>query len=647
MYDYNNLPFPVTRVFTDSYGNKHVFLDTRYYAGAPITPKKGGGFLSRIGSFFSRGNKTQNGFKPTTPSSNTSPRSTIFNKNFNPTRKLNTNKGGSFFKNSSTSRMDNSKTIDWSTAQKNATKPNHSIPGAGVNTKPVETPTQAKLTKEQRRIENKQKNIQKRQEKQERIEANKNRVLEQQKKEASKKGWGNQQNKVSGTQQGQSIVGAGAKNNAGLSQINQQGAPKMNESKHFVTPNANANPSATVENAAALRDKGPKKQQTPQAPKVETNPNANPSAHVEQPKPTPQQNPSSIAGAGVQPHYPENFSAPKTPLVYKSQGKGAQNQNHTVAPPTPTNTTTTTPQPSAPKDTTQKTPTPPADNKTTTSGAPKVTAPEQPKAEPTSIPGAGASQKNNQTQSTETTGQTQQTAQTNNNQSTTGGNPSSISGAGATQNQNQNNQNPNQTQTNQGSTAFERAQKERDERMAAYRKAKEEGKSATLGQTMEFWGDKASVAGEKIVDKGGDVLKGVVNAGKKGVTTGVSEGVRRTANIIGGKKRWDQFHEEFGNARNLAEKSEAVARGTVRGLWGAGKRAVAGTAIAGAGALALGGLATYGALSAAKGIARAGMNGASAVGGAIKQAMPNPAMHPPVNQPAPGTVPQSVVHHYH
>ena len=47
MYDYNNLPFPVTRVFTDSYGNKHVFLDTRYYAGA-----KGGGFLGKVSSFF-------------------------------------------------------------------------------------------------------------------------------------------------------------------------------------------------------------------------------------------------------------------------------------------------------------------------------------------------------------------------------------------------------------------------------------------------------------------------------------------------------------------------------------------------------------------------------------------------------------------
>ena len=631
MYDYNNLPFPVTRVFTDSYGNKHVFLDTRYYSGAPITPKKGGGFLSRIGSFFSRGNKTQNGFKPTTPSSNTSPRNTSFNKNFNPTRKLNTNKGGSFFKSSSTSKMDSNKTVNWATAQKNATKPNPSIPGAGVNTKPVETPTQAKLTKEQKRMENKQKNIQKRQEKQERIEANKNRVLEQQKKEASKKGWGNQQNKVSGTQQGQSIVGAGAKNNAGFSQINQQGAPKMNESKHFVTPNANANPSATVENAAALRDKGPKKPQTPQPPKVETNPNANPSAHVEQPKATPQQNPSSIAGAGVQPHYSENFSAPKTPLVYKSQGKGAQNQNHTVAPPTPTNTTTTTPQPSAPKDTTQKTPTPPADNKTTTSGAPKVTAPEQPKAGQTSIAGAGANKNTNQTQNTTTITTTGQTTQNNSNPSQTPNNQ----------------QNQNQPQNTQGSTAFDRAKQERDARMAEYRKAKEEGKSASFGQTMEFWGDKASAAGEKLVSGGGDVAKGVVNAGKKAVTTGVSEGVRRTANIIGGKDRWDQFHEEYGKARNLAEKSEAVARGTARGLWGVGKRAVAGTAIAGAGALALGGLATYGALSAAKGIARAGMNGASAVGGAIKQAMPNPAMHPPVNQPAPGTVPQSVVHHYH
>ena len=607
MYDYNNLPFPVTRVFTDSYGNKHVFLDTRYYAGAPITPKKGGGFLSRIGSFFSRGNKTQNGFKPSTPSSSTSPRNTSFNKNFNPTRKLNTNKGTSFFKNSSTSRMDNSKTINWSTAQKNATKPNPSIPGAGVNnTKPVETPTQAKLTKEQKRMENKQKNIQKRQEKQERLNANRERIKNQQK--------GNQPN--------QSIPGAGVN------------TPKVEQPK--IVPNSNSNPAAKTEVNTTQPQKSTSavtqpKQQTPQAPKIETNPNANPSAHVEQPKPTPQQNPSSIAGAGVQPHYPENFSAPKTPLVYKSQGKGAQNQNHTVAPPTPTNTTTTTPQPSAPKDTTQKTPTPPADNKTTTSGASKVTAPEQPKAGQTSIAGAGANKNTNQTQNTTTTTTTGQTTQNNSNPSQTPNNQ----------------QNQNQPQNTQGSTAFDRAKQERDARMAEYRKAKEEGKSASFGQTMEFWGDKASAAGEKLVSGGGDVAKGVVNAGKKAVTTGVSEGVRRTANIIGGKKRWDQFHEEFGNARNLAEKSEAVARGTVRGLWGAGKRAVAGTAIAGAGALALGGLATYGALSAAKGVAKAGMNGASAVGGAIKQAMPNPAMHPPVNQPAPGTVPQSVVHHYH
>lgn len=619
MYDYNNLPFPVTRVFTDSYGNKHVFLDTRYYAGAPITPKKGGGFLSRIGSFFSRGNKTQNGFKPTTPSSNTSPRNTSFNKNFNLTRKLNTNKGGSFFKSSSTSRMDNSKTINWSTAQKNATKPNPSIPGAGVNTKPVETPTQAKLTKEQKRLENKQKNIQKRQEKQERIEANRNRVLEQQKKEASKKGFGNQQNKTGNTQQSHSIVGAEAKNNAGFTQVNQQGAPKMNESKHFVTPNANANPSATVENAAALRDKSSqKKTQIPQAPKVETNPNANPSAHVEQPKPTPQQNPSSIAGAGATTTQPK-VEAPKQPEIKAPE------------PPKVETTTTTTPQPSAPKDTTQKTPTPPADNKTTTSVAPKVTAPEQPKAGQTSIAGAGANKNTNQTQNTTATTTTGQTTQNNSNPSQTPNNQ----------------QNQNQPQNTQGSTAFDRAKQERDARMAEYRKAKEEGKSASFGQTMEFWGDKASAAGEKLVSGGGDVAKGVVNAGKKAVTTGVSEGVRRTANIIGGKKRWDQFHEEFGNARNLAEKSEAVARGTVRGLWGAGKRAVAGTAIAGAGALALGGLATYGALSAAKGVAKAGMNAGAAVGGAIKQAMPNPALHPPVNQPAPGTVPQSVVHHYH
>ena len=639
MYDYNNLPFPVTRVFTDSYGNKHVFLDTRYYAGAPITPKKGGGFLSRIGSFFSRGNKTQNGFKPTTPSSNTSPRNTSFNKNFNPTRKLNTNKGGSFFKSSSTSRMDNSKTINWSTAQKNAAKTNPSIPGAGINnTKPVETPTKAKLTKEQKRMENKQKNIQKRQEKQERIEANRNRVLEQQKKEASKKGFGNQQNKTVNTQQSHSIVGAEANNNAGFTQVNQQGLGKMNETKHYLTPNASANPSATVENAAALRDKSTKKQQTHQAPKVETNPNANPSAHVEQPKPTPQQNPSSIAGAGVQPHYPENFSAPKTPLVYKSQGKGAQNQNHTVAPPTPTNTTTTTPQPSAPKDTTQKTPNPPADNKTTTSGAPKIEAPEQPKAEPTTIAGAGASQNTNQTQSTTTT-TTGQTTQESSNPSQTSGNQ---------QNQNQSNLSKRDQEFIKKAQEQEAINKqkaaEKEKWRQEYRDKKEKGESVSTGETLKYWGDKAW---NNVGTGASNVVNGVYNAGEKAVTTGVSEGVRRTANIIGGKKRWDQFHEEYGKARNGAEKVEAVARGTVRGLWGAGKRAVAGTAIAGAGALALGGLATYGALSAAKGVAKAGMNGASAVGGAIKQAMPNPAMHPPVNQPAPGTVPQSVVHHYH
>lgn len=637
MYDYNNLPFPVTRVFTDSYGNKHVFLDTRYYAIG-----KGGGFLGKVSSFF-KGTKTTS--KTALGSNNRKGSLFSIDKKFTPLnnkptprQKIKINTPENIKKNFKKGPVSATKALDDATklindkiasqkglpySVKKSTTPLY-IPGAGVNTNNTQ--------KKQRRVGNNQNN---------------NTQF-------------HTNNSTSGGQQTpKSIPGAGAKVDPIHKPIETNNNANPAAKTEIVTNNGKWNikykdpqnqphtGSTTTATTSTTQTQQKQQQQTPQPPKVETNPNANPSAHVEQPKATPQQNPSSIAGAGVQPHYPENFSAPKTPLVYKSQGKGAQNQNHTVAPPTPTNTTTTTPQPSAPKDTTQKTPTPPADNKTTTSGAPKVTAPEQPKAEPTSIPGAGASQKNNQTQSTETTGQTQQTAQTNNNQSTTGGNPSSISGAGATQNQNQNNQNPNQTQTNQGSTAFDRAKQERDARMAEYRKAKEEGKSASLGQTMEFWGDKASAAGEKLVSGGGDIAKGVVNAGKKAVTTGVSEGVRRTANIIGGKDRWDQFHEEYGKARNLAEKSEAVARGTARGLWGVGKRAVAGTAIAGAGALALGGLATYGAVSAAKGIARAGMNGASAVGGAIKQAMPNPAMHPPVNQPAPGTVPQSVVHHYH
>ena len=87
-------------------------------------------------------------------------------------------------------------------------------------------------------------------------------------------------------------------------------------------------------------------------------------------------------------------------------------------------------------------------------------------------------------------------------------------------------------------------------------------------------------------------------------------------------------------------------RGTGNGLIGVAKRGITGAAIAGAGALAVGGLATAGAISAGKRVLRAGANAAGSAVGAIKQAMPNPQQHHQP-QPAPGTVPQAVVHHYH
>ena len=296
----------------------------------------------------------------------------------------------------------------------------------------------------------------------------------------------------------------------------------MNESKTFIPTNQNANPSATVENAAALRTKG-----TQQKPVVTPNANANPTNIVEKAQQTHQQTQKSIMGAGA-----------------------TQNQvNKTVV---------QQPRPDS---------------------APKV-------------------QQNNTTTVTP----------------------------------------PPQPNTN---TAFDKAKAQRDANIAQYEKNRAEGKSATTGQTLNYWGDKVAQKFDN-APSAGDILKGTKDA----VSTGVKEGVRRTANIIGGKKRWDKFHEEYAAARNGAEKTAAVLRGTGNGLLGVAKRGITGAAIAGAGALAVGGLATMGAVSAGKRVLRAGANAAGSAVGAIKQAMPNPQQHPQP-QPAPGTVPQAVVHHYH
>lgn len=493
------------RVYTDSYGNQYIFVGTRQFAGAPT---KGGGFFSKIGSFFSRGKGNNN--STTTSLMGASPKKTSFSKPLNTIRRQDTNKNTSFFKSKSTTNTNNSKTTDWFSAQKKQQQ-NKSIPGAGANpTKPMgETPTQAKLNKEQKRQENKQKNIKK-------------RAQDQQNRQASQKGWGNGQQQAGvGSQQTQSTVSVEAKNKAGFQQ-NPSQKGRMNESKTFIPTNQNANPSATVENAAALRTKG-----TQQKPVVTPNANANPTNIVEKAQQTHQQTQKSIMGAGA-----------------------TQNQvNKTVV---------QQPRPDS---------------------APKV-------------------QQNNTTTVTP----------------------------------------PPQPNTN---TAFDKAKAQRDANIAQYEKNRAEGKSATTGQTLNYWGDKVAQKFDN-APSAGDVLKGTKDA----VSTGVKEGVRRTANIIGGKKRWDKFHEEYAAARNGAEKTAAVLRGTGNGLLGVAKRGITGAAIAGAGALAVGGLATMGAVSAGKRVLRAGANAAGSAVGAIKQAMPNPQQHPQP-QPAPGTVPQAVVHHYH
>lgn len=517
---YNN-----KRVYTDSYGNQYIFVGTRQFAGAPT---KGGGFFSKIGSFFSRGNGNNN--STTTSLMGASPKKTSFSKPLNTIRRQDTNKNTSFFKSKSTTNTNNGKTTDWFSAQKKQQQ-NKSIPGAGANpTKPMgETPTQAKLNKEQKRQENKQKNIQKRAEEQARKEDNRQRAQEQQNRQSSQKGWGNKQQQaganVNKTQQGHSIVGADANKN------------------NLLPTNQNANPSATVENAAALRTKG-----TQQKPVVTPNANANPTNIVEKAQQTHQQTQKSIMGAGATQNQvkktvvqqPRPDSAPAAPKVQQTQ--------QTVTPP------------------------------------PQPKPQQQPNPTPTPQP---------------TTSQ------------------------------------PN---TN---TAFDKAKAQRDANIAQYEKNKAEGKSATTGQTLNYWGDKVAQKFDN-APSAGDVLKGTKDA----VSTGVKEGVRRTANIIGGKKRWDKFHEEYAAARNGAEKTAAVLRGTGNGLLGVAKRGITGAAIAGAGALAVGGLATMGAVSAGKRVLRAGANAAGSAVGAIKQAMPNPQQHPQP-QPAPGTVPQAVVHHYH
>lgn len=506
------------RVYTDSYGNQYIFVGTRQFAGAPT---KGGGFFSKIGSFFSRGKGNNN--STTTSLMGASPKKTSFSKPLNTIRRQDTNKNTSFFKSKSTTNTNNSKTTDWFSAQKKQQQ-NKSIPGAGANpTKPMgETPTQAKLNKEQKRQENKQKNIKKRAEEQARKEANRQRAQDQQNRQASQKGWGNGQQQAGvGSQQTQSTVSVEAKNKAGFQQ-NPSQKGRMNESKTFIPTNQNANPSATVENAAALRTKG-----TQQKPVVTPNANANPTNIVEKAQQTHQQTQKSIMGAGA-----------------------TQNQvNKTVV---------QQPRPDS---------------------APKV-------------------QQNNTTTVTP----------------------------------------PPQPNTN---TAFDKAKAQRDANIAQYEKNRAEGKSATTGQTLNYWGDKVAQKFDN-APSAGDILKGTKDA----VSTGVKEGVRRTANIIGGKKRWDKFHEEYAAARNGAEKTAAVLRGTGNGLLGVAKRGITGAAIAGAGALAVGGLATMGAVSAGKRVLRAGANAAGSAVGAIKQAMPNPQQHPQP-QPAPGTVPQAVVHHYH
>lgn len=534
---YNN-----KRVYTDSYGNQYIFVGTRQFAGAPT---KGGGFFSKIGSFFSRGKGNNN--STTTSLTGASPKKTSFSKPLNTIRRQDTNKNTSFFKSKSTTNTNNSKTTDWFSAQ-NKQQQNKSIPGAGANpTKPMgETPTQAKLNKEQKRQENKQKNIKKRAEEQARKEANRQRAQEQQNRQSSQKGWGNRQQQAGvGSQQNQSTVSVESKNKAGFQQ-NPSQKGRMNESKTFIPTNQNANPSATVENAAALRTKG-----TQHKPVVTPNANANPTNIVEKAQQTHQQTQKSIMGAGA-----------------------TQNQvNKTVVQqPRPDST------PAAPKvQQTQQTTPPPQ---------PKPQQQPQQQPNPTPTPQPITSQPN----------------------------------------------------TN---TAFDKAKAQRDANIAQYEKNKAEGKSATTGQTLNYWGDKVAQKFDN-APSAGDVLKGTKDA----VSTGVKEGVRRTANIIGGKKRWDKFHEEYAAARNGAEKTAAVLRGTGNGLLGVAKRGITGAAIAGAGALAVGGLATMGAVSAGKRVLRAGANAAGSAVGAIKQAMPNPQQHPQP-QPAPGTVPQAVVHHYH
>ena len=536
---YNN-----KRVYTDSYGNQYIFVGTRQFAGAPTT-SKGGGFFSKIGSFFNRGGANK-GSSTTTSLMGASPKKTSFSKPLNTIRRQDTNKNTSFFKSKSTTNTNNSKTTDWFSANKS--QQNKSIPGAGANpTKPMgETPTQAKLNKEQKRQENKNKNIQKRAEEQSRKDANRQRLQQQQNKQSSQQGWGNRQQKAGvGSQQNQSTVSADAKNNAGFVQ-NPSQKGRMNESKTFLPTNQNANPSATVENAAALRSKGTQQQNKPV---VNPNANANPTSIVEKAQQTHQQTQKSIMGAGA-------------------------NQNQTKV------------------------------NKTVV---------QQPR--PDSAPAAPKVQQTQQTVTPPPQPKPQQTNPTPTPQPTT-----------------------SQPNTN---TAFDKAKAQRDANIAQFEKNKAEGKSATTGETLNYWGDKVAQKFDN-APSAGDVLKGTKDA----VSTGVKEGVRRTANIIGGKKRWDKFHEEYAAARNGAEKTAAVLRGTGNGLLGVAKRGITGAAIAGAGALAVGGLATAGAISAGKRVLRAGANAAGSAVGAIKQAMPNPQQHPQP-QPAPGTVPQAVVHHYH
>jgi NOT2/NOT3/NOT5 family protein len=535
---YNN-----KRVYTDSYGNQYIFVGTRQFAGAPT---KGGGFFSKIGSFFNRGGSNK-GSITTTSLMGASPKKTSFSKPLNTIRRQDTNKNTSFFKSKSTTNTNNSKTTDWFSANKS--QQNKSIPGAGANpTKPMgETPTQAKLNKEQKRQENKNKNIQKRAEEQARKDANKQRVQQQQNKQSSQQGWGNRQQKAGvGSQQNQSTVSVEAKNNAGFVQ-NPSQKGRMNESKTFIPTNQNANPSATVENAAALRSKGTQQQKN--KPVVNPNANANPTSIVEKAQQTHQQTQKSIIGAGAN----NNQTKVNKTVVQQPRPDSVQHNTSTVTPP---------PQPKPQQQ------------------------PQAPQPNPTPTPQPVTSQPN----------------------------------------------------TN---TAFDKAKAQRDANIAQFEKNKAEGKSATTGETLNYWGDKVAQKFDN-APSAGDVLKGTKDA----VSTGVKEGVRRTANIIGGKKRWDKFHEEYAAARNGAEKTAAVLRGTGNGLLGVAKRGITGAAIAGAGALAVGGLATAGAISAGKRVLRAGANAAGSAVGAIKQAMPNPQQHPQP-QPAPGTVPQAVVHHYH